>query len=51
MKGCDIASAQSFRRGRRPWHVQKLLVREPGDLSVGQMLTEQSGPQREGEEP
>jgi hypothetical protein len=30
--GCDIASAQSFRRGRRPWHVQKLLVREPGAL-------------------
>jgi group II intron reverse transcriptase/maturase len=30
--------------------VQKLLVREPGDLSVGQMLTEQPGPQREGEE-
>ena len=39
------------RRGRRPWHVQKLLVREPGALSVGQMLTEQPGPRREGEEP
>ncbi len=23
------------RRGRRPWHVWKLLVREPGDLRVG----------------
>ena len=22
------------RRGRRPWHVQTLLVREPGDLKV-----------------
>ena len=50
-EGRDIASAQSFRRGRRPWHVQKLLVWEPGALSVGQMLTEQPGPRREGEEP
>ena len=32
----DIASAWTIRRGRRPWHVQKLLVREPGDLTVGQ---------------
>jgi hypothetical protein len=23
------------RRGRRLWHVRKLLVREPGDLLVG----------------
>ena len=28
----DIASAWTTRRGRRPWHVQTLLVREPGDL-------------------
>jgi hypothetical protein len=28
----DIASAWPTRRGRRPWHVQTLLVREPGDL-------------------
>ena len=27
-----IASARTTRRGRRPWHVQTLLVREPGDL-------------------
>jgi len=26
-------------------------LREPGALSVGQMLTEQPGPRREGEEP
>ena len=32
---CAIASAGSTRRGRRPWHVQKLLEREPGDLTVG----------------
>lgn len=29
---CDIASACPIGRGQRPWHVQKLLVREPGDL-------------------
>jgi len=28
----DIASAATARRGRRPWHVRKLLEREPGDL-------------------
>jgi hypothetical protein len=27
-----IASACPIGRGQRPWHVQKLLVREPGDL-------------------
>ena len=26
-----IASATTLRRGQRPWHVQTLLVREPGD--------------------
>ena len=30
--GRVIASAQTARRGRRPWHVRTLLVREPGDL-------------------
>jgi hypothetical protein len=30
--GGVIASACPTRRGRRPWHVQKLFVREPGDL-------------------
>ena len=29
--GRDIASAQTARRGRRHWHVQTLLAREPGD--------------------
>jgi hypothetical protein len=31
-----IASAQMTRRGRRPWHVRTLLVREPGDLGSDQ---------------
>ena len=35
-EGRVIASAWTTRRGRRPWHVQKLLVREPGDLTIGQ---------------
>ena len=48
--GRDTASAQSARRGRRPWHVRKLLVREPGDLSVGHRPP-WAGPRREGEEP
>ncbi len=30
------ASARTVRRGRRPWHAQTLLVREPGDLTVDQ---------------
>ena len=34
------ASARTTRRGRRPWHVQKLLVREPGDLTVDQRSEE-----------
>jgi hypothetical protein len=29
--GCDIASTQTARRGRRHWHVRTLLAREPGD--------------------
>lgn len=36
MNGCVFASARSIRRGRRPWHVRTLLVRELGDLTVGQ---------------
>lgn len=31
MDGRVIASARTARRGRRPWHVRKLFVREPGD--------------------
>ena len=30
--GRDSASARTTRRGQRPWHVQTLLAREPGDL-------------------
>ena len=33
--GCVIASIPPIRRGRRPWHVQTLLVREPGELVIG----------------
>jgi hypothetical protein len=29
------ASARAALRGQRPWHVRKLLVREPGDLWIG----------------
>jgi hypothetical protein len=36
MDGCDSASARTTRRGLRPGHVQKLLAREPGDLTVDQ---------------
>jgi hypothetical protein len=36
MDGRVIASAHPARRGRRPWHVRTLLVREPGDLMSGQ---------------
>jgi hypothetical protein len=34
--GRVIASARTARRGRRPWHVRTLLVREPGDLMSDQ---------------
>ncbi len=45
-----IASAWMTRRGRRPWHVRTLLVREPGDLGFDQPPY-WAGPHREGEEP
>ena len=45
-----IASAWTTRRGHRPWHAQKLLAREPGDLRVGRSAIA-AGPHREGEEP
>jgi hypothetical protein len=35
-QGCAIASTPTTRRGQRPWHVQTLFVREPGDLTVDQ---------------
>ena len=34
--GRDIASAQTARRGRRPWHVRTLFAREPGDPTSDQ---------------
>jgi len=46
-----IASAWTARRGRRPWHVRTLLVREPGGLASGLGQAIASGPHREGEEP
>ena len=48
--GREIASVQTARRGRRPWHVQKLLTREPGDLATDRLAVA-AGPHREGEEP
>ena len=36
MIGRANASAREARRGRRPWHAQKLLAREPGDLRTDQ---------------
>ena len=50
MDGRVIASARPARRGRRPWHVEKFLVREPGDLRFGLRL-DTVGPHRKGEEP
>src|SRR5262249_57593414 len=44
------ASARMTRRGQRPWHVQTLLAREPGDLAIDRSATA-AGPHREGEEP
>ena len=46
----DNASVPTARRGRRPWHVRELFVREPGDLSPirGACV---AGSRREGEEP
>ena len=46
-----IASARPAQRGRRPWHVRTLLVREPGDLMSDQGRLAAAGPHREGEEP
>ena len=53
MDGRVNASALTTRRGLRPWHVQKLFVREPGDLTVDQQpcFVCCSGPYLEGEEP
>ena len=47
--GHAIASVRPTPRGLRPWHVRKLLVREPGDLLLDH--SPRGGPHREGEEP
>jgi len=35
---CDIASGGTVRRGQRPQHARKLLLREPGDLIADQKV-------------
>ena len=47
--GRAMSSARTVRRGRRPWHVWKLLAREPGDLWSGPRRW-CAGPCWEGEE-
>ncbi len=49
MGGRVSASARPTQRGRRPWHVWKLLVREPGGLGFGPRL-DTAGPHRKDEE-
>ena len=49
MDGSVIASARPTRRGRRPWHVRTLFVRESGDLGSGPRRNT-VGPHREDEE-
>src|SRR5215813_11207931 len=41
--------ARTTWRGQRPWHVQTLLAREPGDLVIGRSAIA-AGPHWEGEE-
>ena len=50
MASAISASARSARRGRRTWHVRKLLAREPGGLGFGLRL-DTACPRRKGEEP
>jgi hypothetical protein len=50
MSGRDSASARTTRRGQRPWHMQTLRAREPGDLTIDRSAIA-AGPHREGEEP
>jgi hypothetical protein len=51
MVGRVSASVWTAQRGRRTWHVQKLLGREPGDPGSDQPEQKRLGPHREGEEP
>ena len=48
--GRTNASARTTWRGQRPWHVQTLRAREPGDLTLDRSAAA-AGPHREGEEP
>jgi hypothetical protein len=48
--GASARAPRATRRGQRPWRVQTLLAREPGDLAIGRSATA-AGPHREGEEP
>ena len=36
MSGRDSASVRTTRRGQRPWHVQTLFARKPGDPTTDQ---------------
>jgi len=46
--GSVMASSRPTWRGRRPWHVQTHLVREPGDLGSGRRRTRRSASGRRG---
>jgi hypothetical protein len=48
--GARDASPRTARRGQRPWHVQTLFAREPGDLTSDRSARA-DGPHGEGEEP
>jgi len=49
--GRDSASVRMARRGRRPWHVQTLLVSGNRESSRSTARSMAAGPRREGEEP
>ena len=49
--GCVNASARMARRGRRPWHVQTLLVAGNRENSRSTARSMAAGPRQEGEEP
>ena len=44
MRGRATASANSARRGRRPWHAKTLFVQELGDLTVGHGRCQNASP-------
>ena len=51
MQRCASASATVIRRGRRPWHVQTLLVTGNREISRSTARSMAAGPRRGGEEP